>query len=53
LFRGSAGRALWLNDVQGVAIEPLLPKNQPVARRVDDRRAISGIVHVLAVHRVR
>jgi hypothetical protein len=24
-----------------------LPKNQPGARRVDDRRVISGIVHML------
>jgi transposase len=29
------------------AIGPLLPKNQPGARRTDDRRVISGIVHVL------
>ena len=28
-------------------IEPHLPKSQPGARRVDDRRVISGIVHVL------
>jgi len=26
-----------------------LPKNQPGARRVDDRRVISGILHVLKV----
>lgn len=31
------------------AIEPHLPRNQPGARGVDDRRAISGIVHVLKV----
>ncbi len=31
----------------GVAIEPHMPRNQPGARRVDDRRVISGIVHVL------
>jgi transposase len=37
----------WLNDAQWEAIEPLLPKNQPGAQRVDDRRVISGIVHVL------
>ncbi len=37
----------WLSDRAWVAIEPLLPKNQPGARRVDDRRVISGIVHVL------
>lgn len=37
----------WLSDRQWAAIEPLLPKNQPGARRVDDRRVISGIIHVL------
>ena len=37
----------WLSDRQWMAIEPHLPKNQPGARRVDDRRVISGIIHVL------
>lgn len=37
----------WLSDRAWAAIEPLLPRNQPGARRVDDRRVISGIVHVL------
>ncbi len=37
----------WLSDQAWAAIEPLLPKNQPGARRVDDRRVISGIIHVL------
>ena len=37
----------WLSDEAWLAIEPHLPKNQPGARRVDDRRVISGIVHVL------
>jgi transposase len=37
----------WLNDVQWAAIERHLPSNQPGARRVDDRRVISGIIHVL------
>ena len=37
----------WLDDAAWEAIEPLLPRNQPGARRVDDRRIISGIVHVL------
>ena len=37
----------WLSDQAWAAIEPLLPRNQPGARRVDDRRVISGIVHVL------
>ena len=36
----------WLDDRAWAAIEPLLPKNRPGARRVDDRRVISGILHV-------
>jgi transposase len=36
-----------LSEAQWGAIGPLLPKNQPGARRTDDRRVISGIVHVL------
>ena len=36
-----------LRDTQWAAIEPHLPKNQPGARPVDDRRVISGIIHVL------
>ena len=39
----------WLDDKQWAAIEPLLPKNQPGAHRQDDRRVISGIIHVLKV----
>ena len=37
----------WLNDEAWSLIEPMLPKNQPGARRVDDRRVLSGIFHVL------
>lgn len=37
----------WLSDSQWATIEPVLPKNQPGARRVDDRRVLSGIIHVL------
>ena len=37
----------WLSDEAWAAIEPHLPRNQPGARRVDDRRVISGIFHVL------
>jgi transposase len=37
----------WLDDEAWKAIEPHLPSNQPGARRVDDRRIISGIIHVL------
>src|SRR5215469_8217757 len=39
----------WLDDRQWAAIEPLLPTNQPGAHRKDDRRVISGIIHVLKV----
>ena len=39
----------WLSDEAWAGIEPHLPKNQPGARRVDDRRVISGIIHVLKV----
>ena len=43
------GRLFWLSDVQWAVIEPLLPRNKGGARRVDDRRVISGIIHVLKV----
>jgi transposase len=42
----SAG-LFWLDDQQWAAIEPFMPRNQPGARRQDDRRIISGIFHVL------
>ena len=37
----------WLSDLQWLAIEPCLPKVYSGARRDDDRRIISGIIHVL------
>ncbi len=37
----------WLSDAQWAVVEPYMPKNQPGARRVDDRQVISGIIHVL------
>ncbi|ENR06497.1 hypothetical protein H721_00533 [Brucella ovis IntaBari-2006-46-332] len=37
----------WLDDQQWAVIAPLLPSNQPGAHRTDDRRVISGIIHVL------
>jgi len=37
----------WLSDQAWAAIKPLLPHNQSGARRKDDRRVISGIIHVL------
>ena len=40
-------KMFWLSDEAWSVIEPLLPSNRPGARRVDDRRIISGIVHVL------
>jgi transposase len=41
------GRLFWLSDAQWSAVEPHLPRNQPGARQVDDRRVISGIIQVL------
>ena len=37
----------WLSDRAWASLEPLLPTNQPGARRVDDRSVISGIILVL------
>jgi transposase len=37
----------WLSDSEWASIEAVLPRNQCGAHRVDDRRVISGIVHVL------
>jgi transposase len=37
----------WLNDKQWAKLEPLLPLYVRGKRRVDDRRVISGIIHVL------
>lgn len=42
-----AGSLFWLSDAAWAAIEPHLPKNQPGAPRVGDRRVILGIVHML------
>lgn len=42
-------KLFWLSDGQWAAVEPHLPRNQPGARRVDDRRVISGIIHVLKI----
>ena len=33
----------WLSDEQWAVIGPFMPTNQPGARRVDDRRVLSGI----------
>lgn len=37
----------WLTEEQFARLEPLLPKDTRGKPRVDDRRVISGIVHVL------
>lgn len=37
----------WLSDAEWFAIEPHLPKGRSGAHRVDNRRVISGIVHML------
>lgn len=42
-----SGALFWLSDEAWAAIEPHLPRNQPGARRTDDRRIISGIIHML------
>ncbi|MGA4555324.1 IS5-like element ISMpo7 family transposase [Methylorubrum aminovorans] len=37
----------WLSDEPWAVIEPFLPRNQPGPERKDDRRIISGILHVI------
>ena len=37
----------WLSEEAWATIEPHLPHGRPGAPRVDDRRVISGILHVL------
>jgi transposase len=37
----------WFTDEQWSQIEPLLPINQPGPERKDDRRILSGIMHVM------
>jgi transposase len=37
----------WLDDRQWVRLQPMLPNKPRGIPRVDDRRVISGIVHVL------
>lgn len=49
LSEGQMSDQFWLSDAAWAAIELHLPKNRPGARRVDDRRVIFGILHVLKV----
>ncbi len=37
----------WLSDEEWTRIEPYLPRGRRGAHRVDDRRVISGVVHML------
>lgn len=37
----------WLSDAQFARLQPLLPNKPRGVPRVDDRRVISGIIHVL------
>ena len=37
----------WLSDIQWAGLAPLLPNKPRGVPRVDDRRVISGIIHVL------
>ena len=39
----------WFTDEQWAKIEPHLPKVQPGPQRHDDRRILSGIMHVLEI----
>ncbi len=40
-------RLFWLSDAAWAVIEPHLPHGRPGKPRVDDRRVMSGILHVL------
>ncbi len=37
----------WLSEAQFARLEPLLPNKPRGVPRVDDRRVISGIIHVI------
>ena len=50
LFRGAgimSRNLFWLTDEQWARIEPHLPNDVRGVQRVDDRRVISGIIHVI------
>src|SRR3979490_1999800 len=42
-----AKQLYWMSDAEWCKIEPLLPRGRRGAHRVDDRRVISGIMHML------
>ena len=37
----------WLSDAQFARLEPLLPNKPRGVARIDDRRVVSGIIHVI------
>ena len=41
------GSLFWLSDEAWARLDPHLPRGKPGRPRVDDRRVISGILHVL------
>src|SRR6186997_766340 len=40
-------KVYWLSEAEWARIEPFMPRGRRGARRGDDRRVISGIVHML------
>ena len=46
-MEAAVSNLFWLSDEQWAVIEPFMPRNQPGPKREDDRRIISGILHVL------
>ena len=42
-----AKQLYWISEAEWARIEPLLPRGRRGAHRVDDRRVISGILHML------
>src|SRR5215470_10594715 len=48
-FGGQPMRAslFWLNDEQWAKIKPLIPMNRPGVKPQNNRRILSGIIHVL------
>jgi transposase len=44
---GLRANLFWFNDDQWAKIKPVLPTNQPGPKRHEDRRILSGIMHVI------
>ncbi|MFQ8430794.1 transposase, partial [Amaricoccus sp. W119] len=42
-----SGHHFWLSEAQFAGLEPLLPNKPRGVPRVDDRRVVSGIIHVI------